>query len=210
MIISTLWLEEVGIEFVHFHGPTKEENFSAKFRVWRWTAGQCCLRLREYWMIYRGSGFLGVVWFSSPPPLPSVSSTGDTNEDNLFTGEGGGRNEIGRRRESLVLYKSFNTISVPPSLPRWLGFIFNFHEPPLQFEFACLMGFSFLTLRQECLFQNFISRCYFNILLIFYIYKFVERISIILQVWGEIGQNWAKNRKKYLFFIVFFHRLWTP
>jgi hypothetical protein len=26
---------------------------------------------REYWMIYRGPGFLAVVWFGSSPPLPT-------------------------------------------------------------------------------------------------------------------------------------------
>ncbi len=37
---------------------------------------------REYWMIYRGPGFLAIVWFgsSSTPHLQSVSSTGDTQE----------------------------------------------------------------------------------------------------------------------------------
>ncbi len=43
-------------------------------------------RTREYWMIYRGPGFLAVLWFgSSPtpslPPIPSVSLTGETLED---------------------------------------------------------------------------------------------------------------------------------
>ncbi len=41
---------------------------------------------REYWMIYRGPGFLAVVFFCSmpmhpSPPLPSVNLTGDTQED---------------------------------------------------------------------------------------------------------------------------------
>ncbi len=63
---------------------------------------------REYWLTYRGPGFLAVIWFgSSPtpsPPLPSVSSTGDTQEDwekidNLLPGEGGGEG-CGRRAES--------------------------------------------------------------------------------------------------------------
>ncbi len=34
---------------------------------------------RQYWMIYRGQGFLAFV--CSPPPLPSVSSTSGTQED---------------------------------------------------------------------------------------------------------------------------------
>ncbi len=41
--------------------------------------------IREYWMLYRGPGFLAVVWFwllnPLPPSLPSVSSTADTEED---------------------------------------------------------------------------------------------------------------------------------
>ncbi len=48
-------------------------------------------------------------------PFPSVSSTGDTQEegrlrkrDNLVMGWG--RSQIKRRRESLVLYKSFSTL----------------------------------------------------------------------------------------------------
>ncbi len=41
---------------------------------------------REYWRIYRGPGFLAVALFwllptLSPPSLPSVRSTGDTQED---------------------------------------------------------------------------------------------------------------------------------
>ncbi len=40
---------------------------------------------REYWMVFRGPGFLAVKWLSSSPtpfpPLPSVRSTGDTQED---------------------------------------------------------------------------------------------------------------------------------
>jgi hypothetical protein len=68
------------------------------------------------------SGFLAVVWFgSSPtpssPPLPLVSSAGNTQEDweretNCWRerGEGVERSLIIRRRESLVLHKSINTL----------------------------------------------------------------------------------------------------
>ncbi len=62
-------------------------------------------------MIYGGPGFLDVVWFGSSPtplPLPSVSSTGDAQQ--FAGGRGGGRSQIIRRRESLVLYKSFITL----------------------------------------------------------------------------------------------------
>jgi hypothetical protein len=60
--------------------------------------------------------------FAPPPtpflPLPSVSSTGDTQEDweretswRERGAEGvGGRSQTMRRRESQVLYKSFNTL----------------------------------------------------------------------------------------------------
>jgi hypothetical protein len=70
-------------------------------------------------MIYRGPGFLAILWFgSSPPPLPSVSSTGDTQEDWekkptwWQKGGGRGRSRIIRPQESLVLFKSFNTLWV--------------------------------------------------------------------------------------------------
>jgi hypothetical protein len=80
------------------------------------------LHFTEYWMIYRGPGFLAVVWLGSlpnpPPPLPSVSATGDTRSlrkrEYLPTGEGGGG--VGRGAESWdskktrSLFKSFNTL----------------------------------------------------------------------------------------------------
>jgi hypothetical protein len=60
--------------------------------------------LREYWIIYRGPALLAVVWFgsfptTSPPPV-------------RMWGGGGvvGRSQIIRQRESLVFYKSFNTL----------------------------------------------------------------------------------------------------
>ncbi len=67
-------------------------------------------------------GFLAVVRFgSSPtpsPPLPSVSSTGGTQKDwerdtscwRERVRRGWARNRIIRPQESLVLYKSFNTL----------------------------------------------------------------------------------------------------
>ncbi len=69
--------------------------------------------------LYRGPGFLVVVWFGSvspPPPLLSVSSTGDTQEDykreTRFSRErdrgGGGRGA--ETYDRLVLYKLFNTL----------------------------------------------------------------------------------------------------
>ncbi len=74
---------------------------------------------REYWMIYRGPGFLAVVWFGSCPipfpSLPSVSSTKKTEKKKRQladerVGRGWGRSQIIRRRESLVLNKSFNAL----------------------------------------------------------------------------------------------------
>jgi hypothetical protein len=50
------------------------------------------------------------------PPLPTVISSGNTqerprNRDSLLAGEGGGgRSPAKRRRESRVIYKSFNTL----------------------------------------------------------------------------------------------------
>ncbi len=52
---------------------------------------------REYWMFYRGLDFLAVLWFGS-----SLSPTG----------RGGQRSQFIRRRESMLLYESFNTLWV--------------------------------------------------------------------------------------------------
>jgi hypothetical protein len=77
----------------------------------------------EYCMIYRGPGSPTVVWFcsspaSSPNPYPvGISSTGDTQEDReretthwQERGREWARSQIIRPQESLVLYKSFNTL----------------------------------------------------------------------------------------------------
>ncbi len=72
-------------------------------------------------MIYRGPGFLAVVWYGSPPlPLspscPSEARPATTRktekEEKLLTGEGKGVGEeqIIRQQQSLVFYKSFNTL----------------------------------------------------------------------------------------------------
>jgi hypothetical protein len=41
-----------------------------------------CIQAKEYLMIYRGQGFLTVsmIWLL-PSPFPTVSSTGDSQED---------------------------------------------------------------------------------------------------------------------------------
>ncbi len=79
------------------------------------------------WIIYRGPGFHAAVLFLTPPttklfhPLPSVNLTGDTKEEwerettcwreKGEEGIGEEPNQTIRRwRESLVHYKSFNTL----------------------------------------------------------------------------------------------------
>jgi hypothetical protein len=80
-------------------------------------------RTREYWMIYRWPVFLAVVWFGSsltpsPPAVSKLSlflSLPVCRRLSIITGEGGGRwgrSQIIRRRESLVLHKSFNTLYI--------------------------------------------------------------------------------------------------
>ncbi len=77
-----------------------------------WTSKKC-IRCKEYWMIYRGLCFLVVVWYGSSPkpsqPLPSVSSIGDTQE-NRERNTTCSRQPNHLRRESMVLYKSFDTL----------------------------------------------------------------------------------------------------
>jgi hypothetical protein len=74
---------------------------------------------REYWMIYRGPGFIAVVWYGSSPThsLPPVSklslflSLSVCRRTRAFWLERGWeRSQIIRRRESLVLYKLFNAL----------------------------------------------------------------------------------------------------
>jgi len=74
--------------------------------------GERCNRLntswhtmnREYWMIYRGPGFLAVCLFLS---LPTVSPVELTDERG---GSGWARSHFREPRESLVLYKSFSNL----------------------------------------------------------------------------------------------------
>jgi hypothetical protein len=91
-------------------------------RVWRNSFRQrrYISQCREYWMIYRGLGFLVIEWFSSSPnPHSLVSelslflSIPVCRRSSWMTGEGRqvwGRNQIIRRRESHVLYRSFITL----------------------------------------------------------------------------------------------------
>ncbi len=81
---------------------------------------------RKYCMIYRGPGILAVVWFGpsstpSPSPVSKLSLLLPVCRRSSLPagygvwgggGRGWGRSLIFRRQESLVLYKSFNTLWV--------------------------------------------------------------------------------------------------
>jgi hypothetical protein len=63
-------------------------------------------------LLYRGPGFLAVVWFGSlppPHPLPAIHRKTE-KERQLADGRGVGEEPSLRRRESTVLYKLFNTL----------------------------------------------------------------------------------------------------
>jgi hypothetical protein len=70
-------------------------------------------RRREYWKIYRGPGFLAVARFGSSPP-PSVRKLSLFQSTCVspveLTDGRGGKSQFIRRREILVLYKSFITL----------------------------------------------------------------------------------------------------
>ncbi len=86
----------------------------------------CCVltsRTREHWTIYRGPGFLAVVWFGSTatPSLPSSlvrkldrRHTKKTEKLRQLADRRGGKgwawSRIIRSKESLALYKSFNIL----------------------------------------------------------------------------------------------------
>ncbi len=69
---------------------------------------------REYWIIYRGPGFLAVVWLAPPPPpLTSISSTGDTyrkteRERQLFDRRVGGGGVGAKSYDSKNAWSSIN------------------------------------------------------------------------------------------------------
>jgi hypothetical protein len=83
----------------------------------------------EYCMIYKGPGFLAVARFGSsptpsPPPLISLLSVSDTQEDweresTCWWKRGWGRSQIIRRRESLVLYKKIIQYSMVVTMQLW-------------------------------------------------------------------------------------------
>ncbi len=78
-------------------------------------------------MIYRGPSFVAVVWFGSSPfsPVSKLDwrqTARQRKRDNLLTGHWGRewtRSQIIRRRESPILYKTFNTLWLLSSLA-WL------------------------------------------------------------------------------------------
>ncbi len=97
--------------------------------------GQCweSVTTREFWMSYRGPGFIAVVWFGSSP-APSHSpvsklylfiSLPACRRGRAYWRERGRRgwgwSQIMWQRESLALYKSFNTLCSPPSEPNPLS-----------------------------------------------------------------------------------------
>ncbi len=138
---------------------------------------------REYWIIYRGPSFLVVVWFGSMPALSPVSKlnrrhTGRLRKrDNLLTGEGGGwesgraLSRIIRTEESLVLYKSFNTL--------W------------QLELV-LVFVKFAKQHKKG------GATYLDILLLKWIYKMLKRTlcKVQLVVHGETPSNNKDSRQK--------------
>ncbi len=89
---------------------------------------------RECWMIHRGLGCLGIVWFDPYPSLSrqqilslSQSSCVSPVDCRAYWRETGWRrSRIIRPRESLVLYKSFKTLCSDTNTPP---------PPPLQKEY---------------------------------------------------------------------------
>ncbi len=78
--------------------------------------GYCLSHPREYWMIYRGPGFLDVIWLgSSPiPSIPSPVSELDWRHAGQLADEKMGEDQIIRRRENLVLYILYSLCHLPP------------------------------------------------------------------------------------------------
>jgi hypothetical protein len=100
----------------------------------------------EYWTIYRGPGFLGVVWFGSSPTSPS-SPVGmldwrntrrlrkRDNRDNLLTGEGITEEPNHTTARKPGPYKSFITLWGLP-----LRGILNFERKPCTFAHGPFVG----------------------------------------------------------------------
>ncbi len=175
---------------------------------------------REYWMIYSGQAFWPcLIWLL--PHLPSPVSTVDRDthkktekRDNLLTEEGNGRGQIKGQRESLVVYKSFNTLWRFPL--HWLNAKFNFqpfNEPrpselskldipyfSTNFEyFAKLEFLSLLTTK-----VYFIKKTYLVYLVLVYLSTLFLLFFFLFwnegQCW-EIGVDiWSGLRESYDFF----------
>jgi hypothetical protein len=69
---------------------------------------------REFWIIYRGTGFPAIAWFA-PPPFPFCQYTcsaaqKDWEEKQLADGRGGGMSQIIRPQESQIIQCSLYSI----------------------------------------------------------------------------------------------------
>ncbi len=78
---------------------------------------------REHWMIYRGPGFLArrMIWllpYRFPPPVSKIDRRHKGRLRKRYNLMGVVEETIIQMRESLVLYKSFNTLWVHASLVR--------------------------------------------------------------------------------------------
>ncbi len=69
---------------------------------------------REYWMIYRGTGFLAVVWVGSSPPLPPSASclflVCRSRRSSLLTREGGGGRGGANQTNELFAFAQYNIL----------------------------------------------------------------------------------------------------
>jgi hypothetical protein len=103
------------------------------------------MQAREYWMFYRGPGFVAVVWFGSSPPPPPPSpgsklslflSLPVCSWSSLLSGEGAmGRAmiQIIQPRGSLALYKSCNT-QIQRSRGQILADVMDAEKVPFQLK----------------------------------------------------------------------------
>ncbi len=113
-------------------GPKKVPIFSIPTLC---TTALFVLVCSEYWMIYRRSGFLSVVWLTPrPPPVPSVSSTDDWDRETTRARLGGRGWALSRIQQPQVAWYSINIqyflivclllfaiVSDPnPVRPKWL------------------------------------------------------------------------------------------
>ncbi len=98
------------------------------------------VRSREYWMFYRGPGFLAVVWLGYSPTPSTLLQWAICISFSVFLcvtspveltdergGRGWARSQIIRRGESLVLYTSLNTLCLARRLT-WSITIFGLQK----------------------------------------------------------------------------------